>query len=234
MNHKSNLRLNKSFTLIELLIVIAIIAILTSMLLPALNKARSLAYASRCTSNLKQITGGFAQYALDYQDYYMRPFVTINGSSRQWCVPQLPANRYFADTYLGMRYGALQRAGNLLDCAANLNEWGSGYPHMNYALNDYPVRYTTTNAKLTQCKKPSNFITFCDWTSLGMAWQPSTGPTSNAWSSHWDGSPAASAGIPVGCGVFWGHNNRGNFAFLDGHLEAKERTKIANSNFIMN
>ena len=61
---------NGNFTLIELLIVVAIIAILAGMLLPALNKARESARAIQCTNNLKGFGMVFHNYLDDNKDYF--------------------------------------------------------------------------------------------------------------------------------------------------------------------
>src|SRR5918993_1183229 len=58
-----------AFTLVELLVVIGIIALLISMLLPALNKAREASKAANCLSNLRQINTAFLLFAHDNKGF---------------------------------------------------------------------------------------------------------------------------------------------------------------------
>ena len=58
----------KAFTIIELLVVVAIIAIFAAVLFPVFAKAREKARQATCAGNLRQLGMAFQQYTLDYDE----------------------------------------------------------------------------------------------------------------------------------------------------------------------
>lgn len=74
----------KAFSLIELLVTIAVIAILTALLLPALNKARESGRAAVCSGNMRQIGLSMNSYAGNNDDLLVPWYYKTDNASWRW------------------------------------------------------------------------------------------------------------------------------------------------------
>jgi prepilin-type N-terminal cleavage/methylation domain-containing protein/prepilin-type processing-associated H-X9-DG protein len=74
-------RKSNGFTLVELLTVVAVVALLASLLLPSLASARVAAHNTVCRNNLRQLALGVSLYTVDHEHYPKHSFTPASPSA---------------------------------------------------------------------------------------------------------------------------------------------------------
>ena len=223
-----------AFTLIELLIVIAIVAVLAALLLPALNRAKLRARNVACLNNLKQLQLCWQLYASDHDDKVppnnsvvaMPTSTNSIASGASWCMgsPRHDTNTLGIESGLLFPYNrsvAIYRcpaddstvedaAGNRLlqprNRSYNMSQSINSFPEYDRVMRDYiPVFRRTTQI---QSPNPTQCLVFIDEHADTM-YDALFGMSTD----HYDGSR-----------TWWDlpgnrHGQAGNLTFADGHVE---------------
>src|SRR2546426_10691963 len=138
----------RGFTLLELLVVMAIIGILAALLLPALSQARARAQRTQCISNLHQFGIALHGFLADYHAYPFWGGPTNSALPGRWWGEQLERGGFGRSNFEKDEYHHFQSG--LWRCPSAQLNWNSpGRPkYMFYSHNAYgslPVGNHTNN-----------------------------------------------------------------------------------------
>lgn len=229
------------FTLIELLITISIIAILASLLLPALNRAREKARIIVCVNNLKQLGGGLLQYQMGNNDYLLGAgnfVLNIAGDSR---VPFSDHNSSFVKEFVTPSVAttagqnAYKKATNMITVCPSaipykgqlINDSNTAFMlYRSYGVNQLVGNFSNLTdmaasrywpKKVNQFRFPSKSMYLVDDSSSKVNIQADNddylNPASNACRIH-----------------YRRHNGVANILAIDGHVASSKRIGKHNSN----
>ena len=162
MTKKQSIRMG-AFTLIDLLVVIAIIAILAAILFPVFAQARAKARQTACLSNMKQIGISVLMYSQDYDELVVPSQNSPNGGSKTKSWPSLlepyvknddvfvcpsadeSPKRADAKLINGTRQFVGVTVSNATQCGDGGDIDFCDVPRLSYGRNLIPVRGTTAN-----------------------------------------------------------------------------------------
>lgn len=216
----------RGFTLLELLVVIATIAILASITMPALSKARERARTVKCLSNLKQLQLAAALCATDHDDvmppnnyvYSIGSPGATNGFAQylhsSWCPGDVREDSTDANIRAGVLFPNLETTSiyrcpsdpsTITDAAGIVVPRTRSY-NLSIWINctNEPKSYQRT----VDVPRPSEMFTFID-THEDAVVDPTFGiyQANTFWGDFWIDQPADR------------HSQGANLAFVDGHVE---------------